>query len=313
VSNRKDIDKPSSYRAPRYWPVWLLFFLLRLISLLPESVLRFIGGGLGMLAYRLVPSRRRVARINIRQAYPDFTDQQVAEFNKISYRNTGISMLETSYAWLASDRYLRSRFSVEGMQHLDAAIAQGKGVILLTGHFTTLEIGGRLMGLQLEQKHPDVVFNGVYKRAHDPAFNALMLHCRLRYGDELFENTDVRAVIRGLRKGAVTWFAPDQDFADQEVVFTPFLGGIASTLTATAKMARLTGAPVVPYYPMRVDKGYKMVVLPALEDFPGDDIEAASARVNRAIEEMVYACPEQYLWSHKRFKTQPDRKTNIYA
>ena len=94
-----------------------------------------------------------------------------------------------------------------------------------------------------------------------------------------------------------------------------FLGGIASTLTATAKIARMTGAPVIPFYAVRLDhgKGYKLVVLPALENFPSDDIEADSARVNKTIEDMVYDCPEQYLWSHKRFKTQADRRTNIYA
>ena len=98
-------------------------------------------------------------------------------------------------------------------------------------------------------------------------------------------------------------------------MFTPFLGGIASTLTATAKIARMTGAAVVPFYPARLPdgKGYKLIVFPELDDFPSDDIEVDSARVNKIIEKMVYDCPEQYLWSHKRFKTQADRNTNIYA
>ncbi len=103
--------------------------------------------------------------------------------------------------------------------------------------------------------------------------------------------------------------------SDQDIVFTPFLGGVASTLTATAKIARITGAAVVPFYQVRLDdaKGYKLIIKPELENFPSDDIEADSARVNKAIENMVYECPGQYLWSHKRFKTQADRKTNIYA
>ena len=130
----------------------------------------------------------------------------------------------------------------------------------------------------------------------------------------MIENTNVRAIVRGLKKGHATWFAPDQDFANQDIVFTPFLGGIASTLTATSKLAKMTGVPVVPFYPIRLPhgKGYKLIVLPELENFPTGDVEADSARINKVIEEMVYACPEQYLWSHKRFKTQPDRRTNIY-
>ena len=134
-------------------------------------------------------------------------------------------------------------------------------------------------------------------------------------GNELIETRNVRAIIRGLKSGHATWFGPDQDFADQDIVFTPFLGGTASTLTATAKLARMTGAAVVPFYPMRLTdgSGYKLIIQPALENFPTDDIKADSARVNRVIETMVYQLPEQYLWSHKRFKTQPDRSINIYA
>jgi KDO2-lipid IV(A) lauroyltransferase len=188
-------------------------------------------------------------------------------------------------------------------------MARNKGVILLTGHFTTLEMGGRLIGTYVDK------YNAVFKRAHDPLFNAIMVHYRSKMGNELIETRNVRAIIRGLKSGHATWFGPDQDFADQEIVFTPFLGGIASTLTATAKLARMTGAAVVPFYPVRLanGKGYKLIVLPALKNFPSDNIEEDSARVNRTIEEMVYSCPEQYLWSHKRFKTQPDRRTNIYA
>jgi len=125
----------------------------------------------------------------------------------------------------------------------------------------------------------------------------------------------VRAIIRGLKNGHATWFAPDQDFKHQDIVFTPFLGGIASTLTATAKLAKITNATVLPFYPVRLKngKGFKLIILPALEDFPTDDIVADSARVNKVIEEMAYSHPEQYLWAHKRFKTQPEGKNSIYT
>ena len=299
------------YLSPRYWPLWLAFGLLRLISMLPIRWTQAIGSGLGVLVYRLVPSRRRVARINIRQAYPDYSDEQVRALNITSFKNIGISVFEFAHAWWSDRDYMRSICEVEGSQHLENAQAKGKGVILLTGHFTTLEIGAMLMGLQTTLKG---VYNGVYKKAHNPMFNAVMAHYRSTFGDELIENKNVRALVRGLRKGRATWFAPDQDFADQDTVFTPFLGGIASTLTATARMAEMTGAAVVPFYPLRLEKGrgYRLVILPALEDFPSDDINRDSARVNKAIEEMVYANPEQYGWVHKRFKHRPPGEASIY-
>ncbi len=299
--------KASDYIAPRYWPMWLAFGLLRLMTMLPTRWNQAIGAGLGLLVYRLVPSRRRVARINIRQAYPDYSEAQIRALNIASFKSLGISVFETALAWWADREYMRSICEVEGKQHLDDALAMGKGVVLLTGHFTTLEIGAMLIGLQTQ-------LNGVYKKAHNPMFNAFMAHYRSTYGEELIENKNVRALIRGLRKGRATWFAPDQDFAEQDIVFTPFLGGIASTLTATARMAEMTGAKVVPFYPVRLDRGqgYRLVILPALKDFPSNDIEKDSARINKAIEDMVYANPEQYGWVHKRFKYRPPGEPPIY-
>ena len=298
-----------SYLAPRYWPLWFAIGLLRLTTLLPLSLLQSMGSVLGIIIYRIVPSRRRAARINLKQAYPDFTDKEIDVLNKKAFRSLGISVFETGIAWFTKSDFLQNLCQIEGKEHLDQAMAKNKGVLLLTGHFTTLEMGGHLIGTYVEK------YNAVFKKAHSPLFNALMVHYRSKMGDELIETKNVRGIIRGLKKGHATWFGPDQDFGDQELVFTPFLGGIASTLTATAKIAKMTGAVVVPFYPVRLahGKGYKLIVLPALDNFPSDDIEADSARVNKTIERMVYDCPEQYLWSHKRFKTQADRKTNIYA
>ena len=296
-----------AYLAPKYWPMWLVFGLLRLMTMLPIRWTQAIGAGLGLLVYRLVPSRRRVARINIRQAYPGYSEDQVRALNVASFKSLGISVFETALAWWADRDYMRSICEVEGRQHLDDALDRGKGVDLLTGHFTTLEIGAMLVGLYTR-------LNGVYKKAHNPMFNAFMVHYRSTYGEELIENKNVRALIRGLRKGRATWFAPDQDFADQDIVYTPFLGGIASTLTATARMAEMTGADVVPFYPLRLDKGkgYRLVILPALQNFPSDDIEKDSARINKAIEDMVYANPGQYGWVHKRFKHRPPGEPPLY-
>ena len=106
-----------------------------------------IGAGLGLLVYRLVPSRRRVARINIRQAYPDYSEEQIRALNIASFKSLGISVFEVAQAWWSNRDYMRSICEVEGRQHLDDALARGKGVVLLTGHFTTLEIGAMLIGL----------------------------------------------------------------------------------------------------------------------------------------------------------------------
>jgi len=309
---KQEIDKSlqlSSYLAPKHWPLWFAIGLLRLSVFLPIGITSHIGTALGRLLYHVMPSRRRAARINIRQAYPDFSDDEITTLNKKSFKSLGISIFEMGVAWYEKDEVLKKLCQIEGKEHLDQAIALDRPIILLTGHFTTLEIGSRLIAYYCKK------YSGVYKKARDPLFNAIMVKHRSTFGDHLTDNKNVREIIRNLKTGHATWFAPDQDFKKQDIVFTPFLGGIASTLTATAKMARITKATVIPFYPVRLEngKGFKLIVLPALKNFPSGDIQNDSARVNKTIEDMVYANPEQYLWLHKRFKTQPDKSTKIYA
>ena len=307
--NKKNITGIDAHKwlAPKYWPMWLFMALLRVIALLPLSWIESLGRLVGWLLYRLAPSRRRVTRINIKQAYPDYSEAQVKQLVKASYASLGISLFETGLAWWASRDYLRSHCSVEGMAHLEKALAKGHGVILLTGHFSTLEIGGILMALYTP-------LQAVYKKAHNPMFDAFMLHYRSTHLERVTANTNVRGFINGLRDGLATWYAPDQDFSTQDIVFTPFLGGMATTLLSTVRMAEITGAPVVPFYPVRLagSKGYKLVVLPELENFPSGDRPADAARINQAIDEMVRKNPQQYAWIHKRFKTQPEGRPSIY-
>lgn len=292
--------------------MWFAFGLLKLFTYLPIRWSLFVGAFLGQLIYHLVPSRRRIARINIKQAFPDYTEQQLKKLNHDCYRSLGMSIFETGYAWFAKTDYLKKICCIEGQEYIDAAMKKDNGVILLTGHFTALDIGARMIGFYAQP------YNGVYKKAHNKLFNAMMVHCRSHYGKQLIENKNVRGVIRGLKSGHSTWFAPDQDFANQDIVFTPYLGGIASTLTATTKMVKMTKAAVVPFYPQRLSRSeggkkvYKMVVRPPLDNFPSDDIEKDSARINESISALVYCSPEQYGWMHKRFKTTSDRRNDFY-
>ena len=288
--------------------MWFAIGLLRLSVFLPTAITLRFGSTLGMLIYHVAPSRQRVARINIKQAFPHFTEQEVNTLNKNTFKSLGVSILEMGTAWYETSSALKQQCQIEGKEHLDNAIAKNKPIILLSGHFTTLEVGGRLISFYCNKT------SGVYKKAHNPLFNAIMVNNRSIILDDITENKNVRGIIRGLKEGYATWFAPDQDFKHQDIVFTPFLGGTATTLTATAKLARITDATVVPFYPVRLEngKGFKLIVLPALDGFPTGDIKADSALINKTIEDMVYDLPEQYLWSHKRFKTQPDGHS-LYA
>ncbi|MDH3343029.1 MAG: lipid A biosynthesis lauroyl acyltransferase, partial [Gammaproteobacteria bacterium] len=176
---------------PKYWGMWLFFIFLRLVILLPLKWIDAIGAFLGWLLYRLAPSRRRVTRINIQQAYPEYKDDDIKKLIKASYKSLGVSVFEMALAWWASRDYLRKHCHVEGMEHLEQALANGKGAIMLTGHFSTLEIGGILLALFTP-------LNAVYKKAHNPMFNTFMHFYRSKHLQAAIPNTNVRGFIKGL-------------------------------------------------------------------------------------------------------------------
>ena len=306
-SHSVDRFRPQDYLAPRYWPTWVGLGLLRLIILLPDPALRTLARGLGHLGYHLMPQRRRITRTNIDRVFPELDKAARRRLVHDSFAAATYAVFESAIAWWAPDRRLQNRYTLEGRDHLDAALARGKGVILLGGHYTTLEISGRLLGYEVPNVYP------TYKQAHNPLVEALMSRARRRNNAGLIESSDFRGIIRRLKHNDVIWFAPDQDFGADRCVFAPFMGIPAVTLTATARLARLSGAPVLPYYSRRLPDGrYALRIGPPLQDFPsGDDVRDATA-VNRAIEIGVREAPGQYLWGHRRFRTRPRGEPQFY-
>jgi len=186
----------------------------------------------------------------------------------------------------------------EGLGKWQALRARGRGVLLVWGHFMTLEMCGRLLC-------DHVPLAGMYRRYRDPVMEWAVKRGRLRYAAAMFTNDDIRAAMRHLKQGGFLWYAPDQDMRGKDTVFAPFFGVPAATITATHQLARLSGCAVVPFFHRREGADYVLRIAPPLEDFPSKDATADSARVNAAIEAMVREAPSQYLWIHRRFKRRP--------
>jgi KDO2-lipid IV(A) lauroyltransferase len=224
-----------------------------------------------------------------------------------AHMNTlGMMMIETAMSWWASDKALAKRVRYQGLEHLEAAKARGKGIILLTGHFTSMELGGRLIML----KTPAYV---MFRKLKNRLFNTVMMRARTFHSEGIVLRDDPRAMLRALRKNKVVWYAPDQDFGPKLSLYAKFFGVQAATVPATARMAKMSGAAVVPFVPRReADGSYTITVSPALENFPSGDELADSQRINDWVEQEVRKSPEQYLWIHRRFKTQPDGKGHLY-
>lgn len=299
---------PRELLAVRYWPAWLGLGLLWLLAFLPMPLLRAIGAGLGELFHLLVPSRRRIVRINLRLCFPELDEATRRRLARAHFRALGIGFLEIPLAWFASDARLRRSVEFVGSEHLHAAQADGSGVLLLTGHFTTMELGCRLVHLA------GFPFHGMYRRADNRFADYWM--CRLRearLGLPMVPKEDLKRIVKLLRGGGRVWYGPDQTIEAANAAFVPFFGEPVLTLTATSRLAQMGRAKVVPYFPQRHGGRYRVVFGPALENFPcGDDV-ADAARINQLLEDAIRQVPEQYFWVHRRFKDGPPGRRDPYA
>ncbi|MFP4611112.1 MAG: LpxL/LpxP family Kdo(2)-lipid IV(A) lauroyl/palmitoleoyl acyltransferase, partial [Thiohalophilus sp.] len=296
------------YLHPRFWPTWLGLGLLWCVTQLPYPLINTLGWGLGLLSYVLMPARRRIVRTNLRLAFPEFDKRTLRRMIRENFHSTAMAIFESGLAWWGSERRLKNMYRVEGLENLAAARQKGKGVLLLGGHYTTLEISGKFLAYHVDNLRP------TYKRARNPLFEAVMVHSRKRMLDGLIRSREIRDILRNLKNGKVVWYAPDQDFGHRASVFAPFMGVQTASLATPARIARSSGAPLVPFYSERLprNQGYLIRVGPAIDEFPtGDDVRDATL-VNQAIEEQVRRTPAQYLWAHRRFRTRPDWEPQLY-
>ncbi len=297
---------------PRYWGLWFLFGLLRLVTLLPFGWQSAIGRGLGRLLYRVMGKRRRIADTNLKLCFPHLDDVERQVLLRRNFDHLGMAVIDTAMSWWGSRRQIHRLGKITGMEHLQAALAEGKGVILLTGHMTSLDLGGQILAEVLWDTATPV--HAMYKRSRNILIETLMLRGRLRFSNNVFKRQDIRSMLRGLAGNHPVWYAPDQDFGLKQGVFADFLGVPTATLTATAKFAAKSGARVVPFFPIRLpgNQGFEVQIQPALEDFPiGEDV-ADARRYNAILEAVVARHPEQYMWLHRRFKTRPEGLPYLY-
>lgn len=297
---------------PLEWPAWLGLALIWLFSRPPYRVNFWLCKGFGWwLAIALRLSRRaRVAQINIEICFPALSQENRNNLVQRNLRNTGHLIGEFCYAWAAN---LRSSNQIavtfQGAEHLQAALALGKGVILVGAHFSHLELCGRLLAERLNL----APLAGMYREHRSAAFEFMVKRWRLRYAQAMFRRDELRGCIRWLKSGNMLWYAPDQDYRRGESVFVPFFGEPAASLSATHQLARLSGAAVVGFAHQRLrDGSFNITLEPMLSNFPSADVNEDTARVNLMLEAIIRRAPEQYLWLHQRFKSRPQGAKSVY-
>jgi len=292
---------------PRFWPSWLGLLFMRLSIYIPVKAQLMLGNGLSLIMRPLMKSRKKIAQRNLELCFPELSEQQRTALLEENFRTMGMMLIETALSWWASDASLQKRVQYQGLEHLEAALAKGKGVILLTGHFTSMELGGRLIML----KTPCYV---MFRELNNQLFNAVMMRSRTYHSEGIVLRDDPRSMIRALRKNKVVWYAPDQDFGLKMSVFAKFFGVPAATVPATARLVKMSGAAVIPFVPRREKDGrYTLSLSAPLTHFPSGEDVADAQVINDLLEKEVRQSPAQYLWIHRRFKTQREgEKASLY-
>lgn len=289
-----------SFFAPKFWPIWIGVSLLYVISWLPYPILRLFGKGIGRLVAVAAKKRVKVAERNFELCFPDWPEEKRQELLKQHLDATGMALFETAMGWWWPKWRVAGIGRIEGFEHVEAILAKGKGVLGLTIHNMSLELGCTIAGL----KHPSV---GFYRKHNNPLYDYLQYHGRARSNKYMVHKRDVRGMLKTLNKGEVTFYLPDQDYGRANSEFVPFFAvPEVATTKGTLLFAKRAKCETLFVMSMYKDGGYVIKFLPGLENFPSGDDKDDVARVNQRVEEMVLEAPEQYLWMHKRFKTRPN-------
>ena len=287
----------------------LVVGLIWLLHWLPLGALARVGSGFGWLLYWVVLPRRKIALTNLRLCFPELSEAERRALARRNFALIGRSMLERGLAWWAGPERLRATVRIDGLEHLQRLRAEGRPVLLLAPHFLGLDMAGTRLTLEGD-------FVSVYSPQKDKVFDHWLHHGRSRFNDQLLlsRHDGVRATVKAMKSGRPFYYLPDLDYGRKESIFVPFFGVPAATITGLPRLARLANAAVVPCAVRMLPGGggYVLELGAPWADYPSDDVEADTLRMNAWLEGVIRTMPEQYYWVHRRFKTRPEGEPRIY-
>jgi len=309
------IRKPSPFNRsllhPRYWLTWFALSLLYLLVLLPYPVIYRLGTLLGRFSMPFLKRRVSITQRNLVLCFPDMSKTDRDQLVKKNFEAAGLGLFETGMAWFWPDWRIKRWSSISGLEHLQQAKLkyQNQGVLLVGLHFFTLELGARIIGINI----PGI---GVYRPHNNKVMEWIQTWGRLRSNKAVIDRKDLKDMVRNLKQGEIIWYAPDHDYGPRNSVFVPlFAVDQAATTTGSYLLISMAKAAVIPFTPHRLanGKGYQVIIQPEVENFPiGNKIETA-AFMNKLVEKQITGAIDQYMWLHKRFKTRPAGQPSMYT
>jgi Kdo2-lipid IVA lauroyltransferase/acyltransferase len=291
----------AHFWAPRHWPTWLLLGGLLLAARLPFRIQLAIGRGLGSTLFVLGRRRRRIAAVNLAACFPELSREQRRRLLRSHFEAIGISVVELAMAWFGPIEKLRKLVRVEGFEHIARVRVEGRAPLLLTAHFTPLDVGFAIFtGVR-----PG--FSAMYRSQRNAMIDVLIRRGRRRFTEAQIPRDNVRALVKAMRQGRTVVYLPDQTYVGNQSALLPFFGEPAMTNIAVTKLAQIGNARVLPYLIRRLPgtDGYEVKIGPPLDDVPSDDPIGDTRKWLDALEAHIRAAPEQYLWIYKKFKSRP--------
>ncbi|CDG85636.1 LpxL/LpxP family acyltransferase [Janthinobacterium agaricidamnosum] len=285
----------------------ILLGIMWLLHWLPLPLLGRFGKAVGSLLFIVMGPRRHIALTNLRLCMPELSEAERVVLARRHFQAYSRSVWERGILWWASEARLRRLIKVVPA-FPGAAIASGP-TILLCPHFVCLDVAGVATAMEISA-------SSMYVQQKNDVFDQVLRKGRSRFRPvKLFTRQDgIKPIMRALRDGLPYFMLPDMDFGEKDAEFVPFFGMPAATLTATARIAVAAKAQLMPVIATFLPdyQGWQVTYYPAWDNYPGPDITAATRRMNQFIEEQVRLTPEQYFWTHKRFKTRPEGQPSLY-
>lgn len=295
--------------------IWIIVGIMNFGSKLPLITHKYIVLTIGFLIKPLLKNRNKIAKENIKIAFPEKSPYEIKKLVNKSYYSMVLSGAETTAAWfLSKKRFNKIELEWEGNSleifkkyHEDV----NTNVIFLGFHFHCIEIIGR----HVAEKLPPLTV--MYQKNNNELIESLIKEYREKNIYKCLDSKNLISVIKSIKRGYSMWYAPDQDFGLESTgldnsVFAPFFGTPCATLTVTPWLAEKTNAKVLPVYYIREKclKKYKIFIGEPLE-FTGEAYKDAQI-TNKFLEDAVRKYPEQYLWQHRRYRTRPNGEPQVY-